>query len=160
MLSGCSLSGSSPTMVGNVNLERYSGLWYEIGSFPASFQRGCYCTTAEYLITGKDYIRVINRCRRDGRLSQVRGKAFPVPGSNNTRLKVQFFWPFRGDYNIIMLAADYSWSVVSSGDKYLWILSRTPVMNEDLFSELTTKLTEMGYDMTRLKRTVQNCNDL
>ncbi|HSW67571.1 MAG TPA: lipocalin family protein, partial [Bacteroidales bacterium] len=103
---------------------------------------------------------VINRCRRDGRLSQVRGKAFPVPGSNNTRLKVQFFWPFRGDYNIIMLAPDYSWSVVSSGDKYLWVLSRTPVMDEDLFSELTLKLTEMGYDMTRLKRTVQNCNDL
>ncbi len=151
---------NTPTQVGKVDLEKYAGLWYEIGSFPASFQKDCYCTQAEYQITGKKYIRVINRCRRksaDGKESGIQGRAYPVEGSNNTRLKVQFFWPFRGDYNIIMLAGDYSWAVVSSGEKYLWILSRSPKMEEALLPDLIQKLTDMGFDMNRLQLTNQNC---
>lgn len=161
LFSSCMTSKSTPTQVGNVNLEKYAGLWYEIASFPASFQEGCKCTTAEYQITEKGWVRVINSCRRDavdGKLSVAKGRAFPVEGSNNTKLKVQFFWPFRGDYHIIMLAEDYSWAVVVSGQKYLWILNRAPQMDEKLFNEITIKLSADGYDMSRLQRTVQACN--
>jgi apolipoprotein D and lipocalin family protein len=161
MFTSCMAPKSTPTDVGKVELEKYAGLWYEIGSFPASFQKGCHCTTAEYQLTGKAYLRVINRCRKnsvDGKESGIRGRAYPVEGSNNTKLKVQFFWPFRGDYHIIMLADDYSWAVVTSGTKYLWILSRTPEMDEKLLEELTIKLSADGYDMGRLQRTVQKCN--
>jgi len=160
MFTSCMSPKITPTAVGKVELEKYAGLWYEIGSFPASFQKGCHCTTAEYQITDKRYIRVINRCRKnsiDGKESGIRGRAYPVEGSNNTKLKVQFFWPFRGDYHIIMLAEDYSWAVVTSGKKYLWILSRTPEIDEKLFEELTIKLNAEGYDMSRLQRTVQAC---
>jgi apolipoprotein D and lipocalin family protein len=159
----CMSHKSTPTQVGKVDLEKYAGLWYEIGSFPASFQKGCHCTTAEYLATGKSWIRVINRCRRkavDGKESSIRGKAYPVEGSNNTKLKVQFFWPFRGDYHIIMLSADYSWAVVTSGSKYLWILSRKPEMDESLLNDLITKLKDQGYDMSRLQMTVQGCGEM
>lgn len=160
LFSSCMSSKSTPTKVGNVALEKYAGIWYELASFPASFQKGCHCTTAEYQLTGKSHIRVINRCRRkaaDGKESGIRGRAYPVEGSNNTKLKVQFFWPFRGDYDIIMLAEDYSWAVVTSGKKYLWILNRTPEMDEKLYEELTIKLNAEGYDMSRLQRTVQVC---
>ena len=161
MFVSCMSPKSTPTAVGSVNLEKYAGLWYEIASFPASFQKGCHCTTAEYQVTDKRWVRVINKCRRnavDGKESGIRGKAFPVKGSNNTKLKVQFFWPFRGDYHIIMLADDYAWAVVASGSKYLWILSRTPKMNENLLEDLTIKLTDMGYEMSRLQRTIQACD--
>jgi len=157
----CMSSKITPTQAGSVDLEKYAGIWYEIASFPASFQKDCHCTTAEYQLTGKSYIRVINRCRRkavDGKESGIKGRAYPVNGSNNTKLKVQFFWPFRGDYHIIMLAEDYSWAVVVSGQKYLWILSRVPQMDEKLFQEITIKLSDYGYDMSRLQRTVQACN--
>jgi apolipoprotein D and lipocalin family protein len=160
MFTSCMSQKSSPTQVGSVDLEKYAGLWYEIASFPASFQKGCHCTTAEYQVTGKSWIRVINSCRRnsiDGKKSGIRGRAYPVQGSNNTKLKVQFFWPFRGDYHIIMLDEDYAWAVVISGSKYLWVLNRTPEMDEKLFEELTIKLTAEGYDMSRLQRTVQAC---
>jgi apolipoprotein D and lipocalin family protein len=160
MFLSCMSQKTTPTTVGSVDLERYAGLWYEIGSFPASFTRGCHCTTAEYQLTDKGWVRVINRCRRnavDGKESSVRGRAYPVEGSNNTKLKVQFFWPFRGDYHIIMLAEDYSWAVVVSGTKYLWILSRSPEMDENLLEDLTIKLNAKGYDMSRLQRTVQEC---
>jgi apolipoprotein D and lipocalin family protein len=160
-LGSCRATIDVPTQAGSVDLQKYAGLWYEIASFPASFQKGCHCTTAEYHLTEKTWVRVINRCRRnsvDGKESGIKGRAYPVDGSNNTKLKVQFFWPFRGDYHIIMLAEDYSWAVVTSGSKYLWILSRTPEMDEQLFEELTIKLIAEGYDMSRLQRTVQGCN--
>ncbi len=160
MFSSCMSQKTTPTAVGSVDLEKYAGLWYELASFPASFQKGCHCTTAEYQLTGKQWIRVINRCRRnavDGKESGIKGRAYPVEGSNNTKLKVQFFWPFRGDYHIIMLAEDYSWAVVVSGTKYLWILSRSPEMDENLLEDLTIKLNAKGYDMSRLQRTVQEC---
>lgn len=160
LFTSCMSSKSTPTQVGSVDLEKYAGTWYEIGSFPASFQKGCHCTTAEYQLTGKNWIRVINRCRRgavDGKLSMIKGRAYIVQGSNNTKLRVQFFWPFRGDYHIIMLAEDYSWAVVASGSKYLWILSRTPRMDEQLFGEIAIKLIAQGYDINRLQKTIQLC---
>ncbi|MFU8842940.1 MAG: lipocalin family protein [Bacteroidales bacterium] len=163
IFTSCMSPKSTPTQVGKVDLAKYAGLWYEIGSFPASFQKGCHCTTAEYLVTGKSWIRVINRCRRnaiDGKESGIRGRAYPVEGSNNTKLKVQFFWPFRGDYHIIMLAEDYSWAVVTSGSKYLWILSRQTEMDKSLLNSLISKLTSQGYDMSRLQMTVQECGKI
>lgn len=157
---GCQAQPENPTQVGQVDLERYVGRWYEIASFPASFQKGCQCTTAEYSLTGKNYIRVINRCRRNsphGKESVAKGKAFIVPGSKNTKLKVQFFWPFRGDYHIVMLDNEYQWAVVASGDKFLWILSRTPTMNRAVFDNITSRLSDMGYDISRLQTTQQGC---
>ncbi len=161
ILGSCHASPETPTNVGSVDLEKYTGRWYEIASFPASFQKGCHCTTAEYQLTGKKYIRVINRCRRnavDGKASGITGRAYPVKGSNNTKLKVQFFWPFRGDYHIIILAPDYSYAVVASGKNYLWILSRSATIPDSLYQELTDKLSVMGFDINRLQRTAQNCD--
>jgi apolipoprotein D and lipocalin family protein len=99
--------------VKQVDLRRYAGKWYEIAAFPQRFQKGCTCTTAEYEMTDQGWIRVINTCHKDspeGKLSVARGKAFIVPGSGNAKLRVQFFWPFRGDYWIIDLAEDYSYA--------------------------------------------------
>ncbi len=51
--------------VPNLDLKKYCGKWYEIASFPQSFQKGCHCTTAEYTLTDKDYVIVENRCNKD-----------------------------------------------------------------------------------------------
>ena len=142
-----------------VDLERYAGLWYEIASYPQRFQRGCHLTTAEYTLHPKGYVVVENRCRRDsidGRQSSIRGKAFVQENSGNAKLKVQFFWPFRGDYWIIDLAEDYSYAVVSHPNRnYLWILSRTPVLDEKVYGEILERLQRNGFDLDRLQQTVQ-----
>jgi apolipoprotein D and lipocalin family protein len=117
--------------VPKVDLQKYIGKWYDISHLPASFMKGCECTTAEYSVSGKGYINVLNSCVKKGKWNKARGKAYVVPGSNNSKLKVSFFWPFKGDYWIIELADDYSYAVVGEKTrKYLWILSRTPQMNE------------------------------
>lgn len=145
--------------VASVDLNKYAGKWYEIASYPTVFQKGCTNTSAEYLITDKNYIKVINRCNKesvDGIAKSIEGKAFIVKNSNNTKLKVQFFWPFKGDYWIIGLADDYSWAVVSHPNrKYLWILSRTPQMDEKVYREIIQLIEKKGLNPGKLKKTLQ-----
>ena len=147
--------------VANVELNRYTGKWYEIASLPAPFQSDCFCTTAEYALED-DHVKVINRCRRGsakGEWYKAVGKAWPVKGSNNSRFEVSFFWPFKGDYWIIGLARDYSWAMVGHPQKkYLWILARKPHMSRELYESLISKARGLGYDVAGLKLMVQSCD--
>jgi apolipoprotein D and lipocalin family protein len=151
--------------VERVDLEKYLGRWYDIASYPARFQKGCHCTTAEYeIVPGKNYIRVTNRCVKykngKSKISIARGKAFIVEGSNNARLKVQFFWPFRGDYYIIGLAEDYTWAIVGHPTrKYLWILYRESFIPTDTYNHILEVVRQKGYDLKNLQRTPQNCDN-
>lgn len=145
--------------VPEVNLEQYAGKWYEIASYPLRFQKGCHCTTATYTLSEKGYVIVENRCNRDsvnGKASYIKGKAFVVKNTGNAKLKVQFFWPFRGDYWIIDLAEDYRYAVVSGpGRTSLWILSRSPQMSEETYAQISQRLEAKGFDLTKLKLTPQ-----
>jgi len=145
--------------VSNVDLKRYAGKWFEIASYPQRFQKGCQCTTAEYTLSDKGYVIVENRCNRDsvnGKQSYIKGKAFVDKNTGNAKLKVQFFWPFTGKYWIIDLADDYSYAVVSHPDKkYLWILSRTPKIDQTVYQKIIFRLKEKGFDLSKLQLTVQ-----
>lgn len=142
-----------------VDLKKYAGKWYEIASYPQHFQKDCNCTTAEYTLSDKNYVIVENRCNKGnpkGKVSYIKGKAFIVENSGNAKLKVQFFWPFKGKYWIIDLAEDYSYAVVGHPNrKYLWILSRTATMNENIYQQLISKIQEKGFDISKIKRTKQ-----
>ncbi len=142
-----------------VDLNKYSGKWYEIASYPQRFQKGCHCTTAEYTFSAKGYVIVENRCNRDsvnGKLSYIKGKAFVENNSGNAKLKVQFFWPFKGKYWIIDLASDYSYAVVSHPNKkYLWILSRTSKMDNTVYQQIISRLKSKGFDLSKIKKTEQ-----
>lgn len=152
--SSCS-SKTTLSTVASVDLKRYSGTWYEIASYPQFFERGCSNVRATY--TAKDrYIEVFNQSLKKGKPNDIKGKAFVVPENGNAKLKVQFFWPFKGDYWIIDLADDYSWAVVSDPKmKTLWILSRTPKMDEVLYNLLIEKLVKTGFDKEKIVRMVQ-----
>jgi len=147
--------------VTHVDVQRYAGKWYEIASFPQKFQSGCHCTTAEYTLSDKGYLIVENRCNRGsvkGKLSYIKGKAFIQNGTGNAKLKVQFFFPIRGKYWIIDLADNYSYAVVSHPNrKYLWILSRTSKMDDSVYKDILSRLTESGFELTTLVKTIQEC---
>ena len=104
-------------------------------------------------------IRVVNRCRKeslDGPLKESKGKAEVVDAATNAKLKVWFFWPFKGNYWIIELDDDYQWAVVGEPKrKYLWILSRTATMDEMVYQDILSRLPQKGYDPARLHRTPQ-----
>ena len=145
--------------ISSVDLKKYCGKWYEIASYPQQFQKGCNFTTEEYTLSEKGFVIVENRCNKDsvdGQQSYIKGKAFVERNSGNAKLKVQFFWPFKGKYWIIDLADDYSYAVVSHPNKkYLWILSRSPKMNDTLYEQIQSRLKEKGFDLLKLKTTTQ-----
>ena len=161
---GCMPVVTTPLdVVEQVELERYTGVWYEIARYPAPFQQGCVGTTAEYTIRADGRIRVVNRCREgslDGAEQTIEGVARVVDTQTNAKLKVSFFPPFEGDYWIIELDPDYQWAVVGEpARRYLWILSRTPTLDESIYQAILAGLEEKGYDPARLEETTQPAGD-
>jgi apolipoprotein D and lipocalin family protein len=146
-------------VVPHVELERYLGTWYEIARYPQRFQEGCVASKAVYELGRDGKIQVYNECRQgslEGPVNSVRGKAKVVDPVTNAKLKVTFFWPFYGAYWIIDLGENYEYAVVGHPSrKYLWVLSRSPEMEESVYRGILERLERQGYDTDRLMRTTQ-----
>ncbi len=153
-------------VVPNVDLEKYSGTWFEIARLPNKFQNKCAGNvTATYKLLEDGKISVINRCKKnDGSIIEAEGIAkLANKNGPNSKLKVRFapailsFLPFVwGDYWIIELSADYTYAVVGEPKRnYLWVLSRTPQIDEELYNNLLEKIKLHGYDVNKLVKTRQ-----
>jgi apolipoprotein D and lipocalin family protein len=148
---------STLEVVPHVELEKYLGKWYEIAHLPAKFQEGCNETTATYTLLKDGGISVLNQSIKNGKKKQAKGKAKVVDRNSNAKLKVTFFWPFYGDYWIIKLGNTYDYAVVGTPNReYLWILNRTPKMDEKLYSQLIEFAKSKGFDIARLIKTIQS----
>lgn len=143
--------------VDKVDLQRYLGTWYQQAFYPTRFQKAdCgEVVTANYSLDEKGNIRVVNTCYEDAGAtvvkSQADAKAWAVDDTNS-KLKVQFFWPFRGNYWIVKLDQEnYSYSVVSDPKReYLWILSRDMAIDEAVYQDILDWLESNGWDLNRL----------
>jgi len=163
LFAGSAFAGGSrtppPSTVPQVDLVRYQGLWYEIARFEQSFQKDCEAVTAEYTPRDDGKITVLNTCRQgavDGPVKSAKGVARVADKSSNAKLRVSFFWPFEGDYWIFELGEAYEYAVVGSPDRdSLWFLSRTPQMDPAVFDDLSQRMTDRGFDVSRLRRTQQ-----
>ena len=143
-------------VVPHVELEKYLGKWYEIAHLPAKFEEGCNETTAIYTLLKDGNISVLNQSIKNGKIKQAKGKTKVVDKNSNAKLKVTFFWPFYGDYWIIKLGNDYDYSVVGTPNlKYLWILSRTPQIDDELYSQLIEYARSKGFEVNKLIKTLQ-----
>lgn len=147
------------TVVSELDIEKYLGKWYEIARYDHRFERGLVGTSATYSYREDGKIKVVNAGYKDsldGKRSEAVGKA-KIPNPDiPSKLKVSFFWFFYGDYFVLELDKDYQWAVIgSSSDKYLWILSRTPQMDDDLYNQLLEGLTQRGYDVSKLIKVPQ-----
>lgn len=147
------------SVVKNLNIERYLGKWFEIARFDHRFERGLVGVTATYSFRKDGKIRVENAGYRntlDGKQSTAVGKARIPDPDIPSKLQVSFFLWFYGDYFVLELDDEYQWAVIgSSSDNYLWILSRTPIIEEDLYNDLTGRLAERGYNVEKLIRVEQ-----
>ncbi len=159
-LVGCASPQPPLEVVDEVDLDRYLGKWYEIASFPQWFQRGCVASMATYSRRPDGRIGVVNECRDEsfeGELRRAEGVAWVADEEGSlAKLKVQFFWPFRGDYWIIELDPEYRYAAVGHPSRnYLWILARTPTLDPALYRALSARLEAQGYDLSRLRLTPQ-----
>lgn len=140
--------------VGNLDIDKYLGRWYEIARFPHSFEKNLVGVTATYSLRKDGKIRVVNQGYKgtlDGKQSTAEGKA-KIPDPNDpSRLKVSFFLFFYGDYYVMELDEDYGWAMIgSSTPDFFWILSRTPQMDEKVYQNLLENARERGYNLEKL----------
>lgn len=145
--------------VQKLDIQRYLGLWYEIGRFPHSFEKDMVGVTATYTLKKNGGIEVLNQGfikSLNGKHKSAKGKAklTEMPG----KLKVAFFLFFYADYNVMELDQEgYQWALIgSSTPNYLWILSRTPTISDQLYQDILQKAKDRGYDTTRIYKVPQN----
>jgi len=136
------------------DIERYVGTWYEIARLDHSFERGLERVSAQYSLRDDGGINVVNRGfdPKKNKWKEAVGKAYFVSDPHTGRLKVSFFGPFYGGYNIIDLdETDYSYALVCGPSRsYLWILAREPHLDESLQSALIRRAKALGFETEKL----------
>lgn len=153
LLSGCVSIPEGIEPVKNFQAERYLGTWYEIARLDHSFERGMQQVTAEYSLRDDGGIKVINRGFKAAKQewAEAEGKAYFVEDQQTGYLKVSFFGPFYGAYIIFDLGENYEYSLVTSSNRsYLWLLARTPQIDEAQQQRLLKRMAELGFASDQL----------
>lgn len=154
VLSGCLGMPERVTPVKQFELNRYLGKWYEIARLDHSFERGLDRVTATYSLREDGGVSVVNRgysSKGDG-WKVAEGKAYFVNNKDEGYLKVSFFGPFYGSYVIFELDKEnYNYAFVSGPDtSYLWLLSKTPTLPQELIDKFIQRSKELGFDVNKL----------
>jgi len=146
--------------VASVDLSRYAGTWYEVARLPMWFQRYCVDSKAMYSIRPDGAVGVYNECvTKSGVVEHAEGVATVVDTKTNARLTVvfgnwfaQLFGSSReGNYWVLDLDPEYRTAMVGTPDRrYLWILSRTPLLEEATYRRLVYRARELGYPVSDL----------
>ncbi|XP_078439436.1 temperature-induced lipocalin [Wolffia australiana] len=154
-----------PEAVKGLDLNRYMGRWYEIASFPSRFQpKAGSGTRATYTLNADGTVHVLNETWTNGKRGFIEGTAYKAdPNSDEAKLKVKFYVPpflpiipVVGDYWVLFIDDGYRYALVGQPSRrYLWILSRTTHLDEEIYNELVEKAKEVGYDVDKLHKTPQ-----
>lgn len=137
------------SVVSSLDVNRYLGKWYEVARFNHKFERDMDQCTAVYLLQENGTIKVVNQGMRNGKLKTAVGKAklTDTPGL----LRVSFFGPFYSDYRVMMLDPNYSYALVgSNANHYLWILARTPQLENNTRNQIIREAQRRGYNTDHL----------
>jgi len=152
--SGCTGIPDGVQAVTEFELERYLGTWYEVARLDHKFERGMSNVTATYSMRDDGGVSVVNRGYKvaKGEWDDATGKAYFIGDADVGQLKVSFFGPFYGGYNILELDKDdYQYALISGPDRsYLWILARSPNLSQDVLSTLVNKAKDMNFPVDEL----------
>ena len=143
-------------------VSKYLGRWYEIARIPNSFEAGLACVTATYSMRPDKKIDVLNKgytvVGDSARVKIAHGIARIPDTLVQAKLKVKIAGPFYANYQVIALGDNYEYAVVGTPSrKYLWILSRTPHINDDLYNSLVKLAGDNGFNVKQLEKINQNC---
>ena len=149
LLAGCTGIPDGVQVVDGFELNRYLGTWHEIARLDHRFERGLTSVTATYSLRDDGGVHVVNRGydAEAGEWKEAIGKAYFVADPGTGRLKVSFFGPFYGGYNIVELdKVGYNWSLVAGPNRsYLWILARSPDLDPAIVERLVGHAAKLGF---------------
>ena len=140
----------SVEVIDDLIIEEYMGVWYDVASIPNRFQKGLTNVTATYELREDGSVRVFNAgIKPDGAISDIEGEAEMF---SEGRFKVSFFPLVKSDYNLLYIDEFYSYALVGGGNPdYLWILSRTPKLDERVIQGLLDKAEKQGYNVDKME---------
>jgi apolipoprotein D and lipocalin family protein len=161
LAAGCTGLPDGIEPVSKLDLQKYKGTWYEIARLDHSFERGLSAVTADYSLNPDGSVNVINRgySAEDGRWQEADGHAVTIPDSPEGHLKVSFFGPFYASYVVFRLDDDYRTAYVTGFNKdYLWLLSRSPRVEDEVIRQFKATARERGFDLGELIMVDQSRN--
>ena len=156
LLAACSQGPQLPQLatVANVDLERFMGRWYVLGSIPTFIERGAHNAVESYELDSDGTIATTFTFRRDGfdgKEVTYRPRGF-VRDASNAVWGMQFVWPLKAEYRIMYLDSEYTQTVVGRSQRdYVWIMARTPAIAAEDYSRLAELIGGQGYDTGDLK---------
>lgn len=139
--------------VQNFDAAKYMGQWYEIARIDHRFQKGLTKATANYTLNEDGTVQVINRGfnAQKNEWKEVEGKAKFLKDPKTAALKVSFFGPFYGGYNVVYLDPAYQTSlVIGENTDYFWLLSRKPDLPKAEVQDLLQKAQSMGVNLNKV----------
>ncbi|HKY21423.1 MAG TPA: lipocalin family protein [Vicinamibacterales bacterium] len=146
--------------VQQVDLQRYAGAWFIIGSIPLSLEKGAHNPVETYTPEEDGSIKTVFQFRKDafdGELETKNTVATVVPQSNNAEWEVKLFWVIKGQYVISHLEQDYSAAIIARDKRdHVWILSRTPTLSDARMADYRERIIKMGYDFSKFEVFPQN----
>jgi apolipoprotein D and lipocalin family protein len=145
--------------VPQVDLERFMGNWFLIASIPTSYEDGAHNVVETYSLNPDGTIATVFTYRKggfDGPLKTMTPKGFVRDTGSNAVWGMQFFWPIRAEYLITYVSPDYTQTIVARTKRdHVWIMSRTPSMEDADYERLVAMIGDWGYDVSKLKRIPQ-----
>jgi apolipoprotein D and lipocalin family protein len=153
LVAGCTGKPDGVMPVKDFDLDRYLGTWYEIARLDHSFERGLNNISANYSLRDDGGVRVLNRgfSVKKNEWQEAEGKAYFVESPGLGHLKVSFFGPFYGSYIVFELDDNYQYAFVSGPDtSYLWLLSRTPKVDQSVIEHFIDRASALGFETDKL----------
>jgi len=151
----CNKNEEAMQAFSGLDIERFMGDWYVIGLAPNFIEEGASNGIESYRLNPKGQVEISYSFIKNGKPKKMSAKGF-IQNPENTIWKVQFFWPVKFPYYVLNLDTDYQYTVVGVPNrKYVWIMSRTPEIDDDTYAGILQRLEDIGYMITDIKRMEQ-----
>lgn len=158
-IGGCASSEPPLETVEFVDLDRFMGAWYVIANIPTFLERGAYNAVESYERNSDGTIAtkfVFRKNNFDGKRKEYNPKAWITDTQSNAVWGMQFVWPIKADYRIVYLTKDYSQTVIARNKRdYVWLMARTPSIDNADYDEISSMIESMGYDISKLRKVPQ-----
>jgi apolipoprotein D and lipocalin family protein len=160
LLAGCQSVTYPPlTMAKQVDLQRFMGDWYVIANIPTFIEKGAHNAVESYRLDADGSIDTLFTFRADsfdGQLKRYNPRGFVIASTGNAQWGMRFIWPFKSDYRIMYLNADYTQTVIGREQRdYVWVMARSPSISDEDYLKLVAMLASEGYDTAKLQKVPQ-----
>lgn len=161
LITGCaSTKMDAIATVKQVELPRFMGDWYVIAAIPTAIETQSYNAIENYKLAQDGTIATTFTYYKgafDGPLKTYKPRGFVVKDTGNALWGMQFIWPIKAEYIIAYLDENYQQTIIARNARdYVWIMSRTPQIDDAKYAELTQLVKKMGYDTAKLRKVPQN----